>query len=115
LEQVVESGSLERYLTHPKGWGLKDGLRSKKDQEAWKQEQFKLMAKAKTLAERALRQAEPGDEEVFSQADEANPTGLAELIAHELDHDEWLDDETHWVWEVAMDVATKWDKAHGWK
>lgn len=31
-------------------------------------------------------------------------TGLAERVAHELDHDEWLDDETHWIWEIAMEA-----------
>ncbi len=31
-------------------------------------------------------------------------TDIAETLAHEYDHDEWLDDETHWVWTVAMDL-----------
>lgn len=35
----------------------------------------------------------------------ANLTELAELAAHELDHDEWLDDELHEVWELAIEVA----------
>lgn len=35
----------------------------------------------------------------------ANLTELAEAAAHELDHDEWLDDETHEVWDLAIEVA----------
>jgi len=29
-------------------------------------------------------------------------TELAENVAHELDHDEWLDEEDHYVWEAAL-------------
>jgi hypothetical protein len=36
---------------------------------------------------------------------EVNTTQLAENAAHEFDHDEWLDEETHWVWDLAVDVA----------
>lgn len=38
-----------------------------------------------------------------------NLTELAEAAAHELDHDEWLDDETHEVWDLAIEVAEKSD------
>jgi hypothetical protein len=31
-----------------------------------------------------------------------NPTVLAENAAHALEHDEWLDDETHWIWELSL-------------
>ena len=31
-------------------------------------------------------------------------TGLAERLAHDFSHDEWLDDETHWIWEVAAEA-----------
>ena len=34
-----------------------------------------------------------------------NCTFLAEAIAHELDHDEWLDEETHWIWGFAVDYS----------
>ena len=34
-----------------------------------------------------------------------NCTQLAENAAHMFSHDEWLDDEQHWVWELAADVA----------
>jgi len=34
-----------------------------------------------------------------------NLTKLAEGAAHAFDHDEWLDDETHWVWDVAITAA----------
>lgn len=38
-----------------------------------------------------------------------NLTELAEAAAHELGHDEWLDDETHEVWDIAITVAEKAD------
>jgi len=106
LQRLEESGSMDRYLTLPRGWGAADGLRFKKDQDAWKQSQFALIKKAKALVLRELRDL--GDDE------EANATQLAENVAHEMDHDEWLDDETHWIWDVAMDAATQWNKKHGW-
>lgn len=37
---------------------------------------------------------------------EPDCTGLAEDCALEFDHDEWLDDPDHWIWEVAVEVAT---------
>ena len=36
---------------------------------------------------------------------EINATQLAENVAHERGHDEWLDDETTDVWTIALDVA----------
>jgi hypothetical protein len=36
-----------------------------------------------------------------------NATSLAEDAAHnalDADHDEWLDVETHWIWELAIAV-----------
>ena len=36
-------------------------------------------------------------------------TGLAEDAAHEMGHDEWLDDSNHIVWEVANEVADEYD------
>jgi len=36
-----------------------------------------------------------------------NFTSLAEAAAHQFNHDEWLDDETHWVWDLAVDVGDK--------
>jgi len=47
-----------------------------------------------------------GDSEVWEQG-EANLTKLAELGAHSVEKDEWLDDETHWVWEVAIEEAER--------
>lgn len=29
-------------------------------------------------------------------------TQLAEATAIALGHDEWLDDETHWIWDLAL-------------
>jgi hypothetical protein len=39
------------------------------------------------------------------KTDEINCTGLAESCAFDLGHAEWLDDETHEVWDVAVTVA----------
>jgi len=33
-----------------------------------------------------------------------NATLLCENAAHELGHDEWLDDETHVLWDCAIDL-----------
>ena len=38
----------------------------------------------------------------------ANLTALVENAAHEAfddDHDKWLDDETHWIWTEAINIA----------
>lgn len=32
-----------------------------------------------------------------------NPTALAEACAHEFNHDEWLDDDTHEIWDHALE------------
>jgi len=45
-----------------------------------------------------------GDSEVWEHK-EVNLTKLAEAGAHFADRDEWLDDETHWIWEVALEEA----------
>lgn len=36
---------------------------------------------------------------------EFNPTALAECAACDLGHSEWLDDDCHLLWDVAVDVA----------
>jgi len=36
---------------------------------------------------------------------EINATEMAEMTAYDLGHSEWLDDETHVVWDAALDVA----------
>lgn len=36
---------------------------------------------------------------------EINATTLAESAAHQFDHEEWLDDSTHDVWDWAAEVA----------
>lgn len=36
---------------------------------------------------------------------EINYTRLVENAAWHFDHDEWLDDETHWVWDLAVEIA----------
>lgn len=41
----------------------------------------------------------------FDSAGEVNSTLLAESAAEHFDHQEWLDDETHFVWDAAAEVA----------
>ncbi len=38
------------------------------------------------------------------RAEVESATMLAENAAHAFDHDEWLDDETHIVWDLANDI-----------
>lgn len=50
------------------------------------------------------------DSEVWEQG-EVNYTRLAEEAAHYFDYDEWLDDETHWVWDLALKEGERAEKA----
>ena len=54
--------------------------------------------KTETLRERAYQAME------WHLADDphATLTELAENAAVYCDHDEWLDDSSHWVWEMAI-------------
>ena len=40
---------------------------------------------------------------------ECDATGLAENTAHALNHDEWLDEQTHPLWDIAADVAMNYE------
>lgn len=42
--------------------------------------------------------------------DEVNCTALAEQTAIELDHPEWLDDEQHFIWDLAVDAGQAHEK-----
>ena len=44
------------------------------------------------------------------QAGEPNYTALAEIAAWEFDHDEWLDDPDHGVWEWALSAFAEDDE-----
>lgn len=41
----------------------------------------------------------------LDDCNEVNLTKLAEDAAHEFEHDDWLDVETHEVWELAVAAA----------
>lgn len=41
------------------------------------------------------------------QHGEVNYTRLAEEAAHYFNHDEWLDYESHWVWELALEEGSR--------
>lgn len=52
---------------------------------------------------------------VDSKTGEVNATGLAEGAADEFDKKDlggWLDDESHWVWDAAQEVADEYEKKH---
>ena len=41
---------------------------------------------------------------------DVNLTSLAENAAISLDHDEWLDNPDHWIWDLAVD---EYERIHG--
>lgn len=47
---------------------------------------------------------------IDNTCNEVNMTQLAENAAHHFDHDEWLDIETHWVWDLAFRISQLHDK-----
>ena len=47
---------------------------------------------------------------VDPMTDEVNTTTLAVEAAVGLDHPEWLDDEQHFVWDLAVDVAEAYER-----
>ena len=40
---------------------------------------------------------------------EINLTRLAEIAADQFGHNEWLDDPLHPIWDIAYDVADRWE------
>lgn len=40
---------------------------------------------------------------------DVNTTQLAEDCAHAFEHDDWLDDDTHIVWDAAVAVTEWWE------
>jgi hypothetical protein len=52
---------------------------------------------------------------VDRSTNEVNATELAEAAADEFGQKDvggWLDDETHWVWDLAADAAGQWERQH---
>ena len=49
------------------------------------------------------------------QTGEVNNTALAEAAADALDHDEWLDDETHQVWDIAIVVGDAYERQNSFR
>jgi hypothetical protein len=44
---------------------------------------------------------------------QVNFTLLAETVVDEMDLPwEWLDDETHFIWDLAIEVAERWEEEH---
>lgn len=63
------------------------------------------ISKMRKVARLELR--ENWDEIYDCRTGEVNATRLAELTAQALDIDAALDDETHPIWDVALDVAER--------
>lgn len=68
----------------------------------------RLQSDFRTRAENHMVQCLDMDYETFTDCDEVNCTMLAEETAKYLDHDEWLDDPDHWIWDIAVDVADEY-------
>lgn len=45
--------------------------------------------------------------ELMRKTNEFTATTLVEQTARDLNYDEWLDDDTHFVWDIAVDVVEK--------
>lgn len=48
--------------------------------------------------------------EEYLDCGEINLTKLSEETATILKHDEWCDDESHWIWDLACDVSEEFIK-----
>lgn len=64
----------------------------------------------RTLTNWCLRELRSDSRGYLDSAGEVNCTALAEACAHAHGHDEWLDDETHEVWDAALDAAERASK-----
>ena len=42
---------------------------------------------------------------LLRETPQASYTNLAEHAAQELDHDEWLDNPEHWIWDMALSIG----------
>jgi hypothetical protein len=42
--------------------------------------------------------------------DEVNATELAKSTAHSIGHPEWLEDERHWIWDLALRIHDDWNR-----
>jgi hypothetical protein len=54
---------------------------------------------------RAMRLAIQLGQCIDRSTNEVNMTQLAENVAHDFGHDEWLDDENHFIWDEAAGAA----------
>jgi hypothetical protein len=50
--------------------------------------------------------------DVACQRGEINTTALCEAAAHAFDHDDWLDCETHELWELGLQVGGELSEEH---
>lgn len=62
-----------------------------------------MMNKQQQQVKRYMRQTWRDHRE--RETGEVIATPLAEDAAWTFGHNEWLDDETHWVWDLAVEVA----------
>jgi hypothetical protein len=52
------------------------------------------------------------EDSVDNQTGEVNATSLAEDAAHGLGQSDWLDDDTHPIFDIAVDVADEYERRH---
>jgi len=57
---------------------------------------------------RRLMFAALNDGDCIDSCGEVQCGELAESVAIEMDRAEWLDDECHEIWDIAVDVGLKW-------
>lgn len=51
------------------------------------------------------------DPSLFDDCGVYDPTIIAEYLSWNYGKDSWLDDESHWIWELAGDLAEMWNEA----
>lgn len=92
---------------------------SPEDAKRWREEHAKNRDRfTKEAASRSTAKswmAKNVKDYVDGKTGEVNATGLAEAAADEFDAKDvggWLDDETHWVWDIAAEVAEHHERTH---
>jgi hypothetical protein len=108
-EQVLSRFEEGKPADPTEAMSPEDKAEWEKQTEAHK-DQFKTAAVDKAKVKKWMKSMV--DDHVDRKTDEVNTTSLAEGAAHEFDHDEWLDDSNHWVWDLSMSVGNDYEREH---
>lgn len=66
------------------------------------------------IRRQAWKNLETGPTDVFIEPDGiVNSTLLAEAVADDLEHPEWLDDDTHELWDIVAEVGWQYENPVG--